>query len=59
MFFKKILKKIFKKHKNARLRSVFSRVCIGFFFLGWVADFPAVAFVTAAGKFFLWLVPFQ
>ena len=35
MFFKKILKKIFKKHKNARLRSVFSRVCIGFFF-SWV-----------------------
>lgn len=58
MFFKKILKKIFKKHKNARLRSVFSRVCIGFFFLGWVADFPAVAFVTAGGKILSVACPF-
>ena len=54
-----VFEKNFKKHKNARLRSVFSRLCIGFSFLGWVAVFPPWRLLLRAGKFFLWLVPFQ
>ena len=52
------VKKIFKRHKNARLRSVFSRVCIGFSFLGWVAVSPAVAFVIMGGKILSVACPF-
>ena len=37
---------------------MFSRVCIGFSFLGWVAVSPAVAFVTVGGKILSVACPF-
>ena len=57
MFLKKIYK-IFQKTKKARLWSVFSRVCIGFFFLRWSACSPAVAVGVLGGKYLLASCPF-
>ena len=56
--FEKNFKKFFSRHKKARLWSVFSRVCIGFFFRWCSACSPAVAVGVLGGKILSVACPF-